>query len=97
MDLPCKGNGTDDTQFRHHFFDPKRDHCVTVPLQGSCNSLNRDPGRRSETRLPLGWYPYPLRGKDGCQLQNEDGSDELLTVRTISPTAARSTVLPEFD
>ena len=35
-----------------------------MPLQGSCNSLNRNPGRRSKTRLPLGWYPYPLRGKD---------------------------------
>ena len=60
MDLPCKGNGTVNTQFPHDFFDLNRDHCIPVPLQGTHNSLNRNPGRRSKTRLPRAGIRIPF-------------------------------------
>jgi hypothetical protein len=56
MDLPCKGNGTINTWF----FDLNRDHCVPVPLQGSHNPLNRNPGRRSKTSLPWASIRIPF-------------------------------------
>ena len=85
--------------FRHQLFDPNREHCIPVPLQGTCNSLNRHPGRRSKTRLPLGWYAYPLRGKDGCQfrIEYERDYDASVRVRTIPINSMTTNGLTEIE
>ncbi len=62
--LPCKGCGDQETESRREF--PIKIVGITFPcpFRARRSQLDSDPGRRSMTKLPLGWYVYPLRGKD---------------------------------
>ena len=108
-DLPCKGNGTVNTQFPLHCLNRITIIAFPCPFRAPTIALNRNPGWRSMTRWPwagiripfrektccLIWYRFPRWGTDDCHLCIEYGSDESVTARTIPTNAGATNTLLE--